>query len=224
MKIESPRDSETLPLAPDSGRRSVPGGKLQVGCGRFPLPGWINIDTQALEGVDLVLDVRDGLPFRDLAVVFAEHFLEHLTLEEALGFLDECWEALAPGGKIRLSTPNLDWVWATHDPRDGSVANRTRKTLIANRAFYGWEHRFLWSGDLLEEALQASGFRGVRFCRYGESDFEALRGLERHERYDDSIELPHVLIVDAESGERDPRRRGELERLLHAEFLDHLRG
>ena len=195
-----------------------------MGCGRSPLPGWINTDLQALPGVDLVLDVRRGVPFRELGVVFAEHFLEHLTIEEALAFLSDAREALAHGGVIRLSTPNLEWVWATHDPASGDAGERRRRTLVANRAFYGWEHRFIWTRDLLDEALAASGFVEIRFCRYGESERAGLAGLERHDRYDDSPELPHVLVAEAERGSPQPERLERFRALLAAEFLNHLRG
>lgn len=197
--------------------------RLHVGCGRSPIPGWINVDVQRLPGVDRVLDVRRGIPYRDLAAIFAEHFLEHLTLEEALRFLVDAHEALGERGRIRLSTPNLDWVWATHDPRGGAAEERRRRTLVANRAFYGWEHRFLWTAALLEEALGATGFRAVSFHAYGESEHEALRGLERHDRDGDSPELPHVLIAEAERGERDPERLNAFRERAREQFFAHLR-
>src|SRR5262249_58301839 len=88
--------------------------RLHVGSGTESLAGWINIDNRPLPGVDRVLDVRKGLPFRDVATIYAEHFLEHLSLDDGLAFLAECRRVLAPEGRLRLSTPNLDWVWATH--------------------------------------------------------------------------------------------------------------
>src|SRR5687768_18017028 len=47
-----------------------------------------------------------GLEFQDVEAVFAEHFLEHLPVDAALSFLLEAHRVLAPGGWIRLSTPN----------------------------------------------------------------------------------------------------------------------
>ena len=63
--------------------------KIHVGCGNAPLPGWVNIDIESLPGVDLVLDVRQGLPFDTAEYVFAEHFIEHLDFQSGLGFLQE---------------------------------------------------------------------------------------------------------------------------------------
>ena len=59
--------------------------RLHIGCGQQAIPGWINIDNQGLPGVDQVLDVRRGLPFADVATIYAEHFLEHLSLEDVQG-------------------------------------------------------------------------------------------------------------------------------------------
>ena len=76
---------------------SAPQGpvRLHVGSGSESIPGWINIDNHALPGVDHVLDVRRGLPFRDVRSIYAEHFLEHLSLDEGLAFLVECRRALS---------------------------------------------------------------------------------------------------------------------------------
>lgn len=206
------------------GVESVPGARLNVGCGRFPLAGWVNLDIQELPTVDRVVDVRAGLPFRDAAAVYAEHFLEHLTFGEALDFLAAAHAALAPGGKLRLSTPNLEWVWATHDPAWPEEAEARRRTFVANRAFYGWQHRFLWTRPLLAEAMAASGFDEVAFHRYGESDDPALSGLEQHDVYPDSNEKPHVLIVEGSRATADPARHARLMAAARESFLDHLRG
>jgi predicted SAM-dependent methyltransferase len=202
----------------------VPGVRLNVGCGRFPIAGWLNLDIQELPGVDRVVDVRDGLPFRDAVAVYAEHFLEHLTFLEALDFLRASHAALAPGGRIRVSTPNLAWVWATHEPGAPDAAEARRRTFVANRAFYGWEHRFLWTRDLLAEALAACGFAAVRFTAYGESADPALSHLEQHDRYPDEPGLEHVLIAEAERGEFERERFDALLAAAQEHFLVHLRG
>jgi hypothetical protein len=174
-----------------------------------------------------VFDVRRGIPYRELGAIYAEHFLEHLTLAEALAFLRESRRALAAGGKIRLSTPNLVWIWWTHDVRllaDAPPEARALRTLEANRAFYGWQHRFLWSRELLEEALAACGFESIRFHRYGESDDPALAGLEQHETFVDTPEVPHVLVAEASAGRFDGARFEAFYDQARRGFLDHLRG
>jgi len=179
--------------------------RLHIGSGTESLAGWVNVDTRSLPGVDLVLDVRGGLPFENVEAIYAEHFLEHLTLDEGLAFLSECRRALADAGVLRLSTPNLDWVHATHYHL-GAWASDTeaqRDALYINRAFRGWGHRFLYNRAILTAALGSAGFSRLAFCRYGESGTPGLSGLERHETWQDAPELPHVLIVEA-SGRKAP--------------------
>jgi predicted SAM-dependent methyltransferase len=173
--------------------------RLHLGCGQAPIPGWVNIDVQALPGVDRVLDVRDGLPYRDVAAIYAEHFLEHLDVAEGLACLAECRRVLAPDGILRISTPNLDWVFATHYrhgqwPTDQDAIS---DCFQLNRAFHGWGHRFLYNRPALVAALTAAGFSRISLHLYGESDVPELAGLERHEKSGDAPELPHVLIAQA---------------------------
>jgi predicted SAM-dependent methyltransferase len=186
------------------------------------MEGWVNVDVQPLPGVDLVADVTQGLEFQDAEAVFAEHFLEHLPLERALAFLAECHRVLAPGGWVRLSTPNLDWVWQTHYRLEGPPDEKRLAAIVLNRAFHGWRHQFLWNRDMLEESLLASGFEEVRFCRYGVSELPFFRGIERHETYQDNDQLPHVLIVEGRKGSPRPERAAALRKLVEREFLIHL--
>ena len=179
--------------------------KLHIGSGTAPLEGWINIDIGAHAGVDLTLDVRRGLPFSDVDFIFAEHFLEHLTLAEGMAFLRECRRILEPNGVLRLSTPNLDWVWLTHykHPSEMSEDEELRGCLELNRAFHGWGHKFLYNPRTVTLALHEAGFETVTPRRYGESDNRDLHGLERHERHEDLAGAPSVIVVEA-VGRHDP--------------------
>jgi polyisoprenoid-binding protein YceI len=201
---------------------------LHVGCGDQRLDGWVNVDRQELPSVDVVVDVTAGLPFDDAAALFAEHFLEHLPLDEALAFLLEAHRVLGAGGRLRLSTPNLDWVLATQyatpvTPDGAADSGSGAGALRLNRAFYGWSHRFLWNRPLLAEALAAAGFEELRWCRHGESEWPPFRGLERHDAYEDAPGLPHVLIVEARKGPPQPARLADFRRLLRDEFLHQVR-
>jgi predicted SAM-dependent methyltransferase len=168
--------------------------RLHIGCGPQVLAGWTNVDLEPHPGVDLVHDVRDGLPFRGVRYLFAEHFLEHLTWDEGFRFLKECRASLADDGVLRLSTPNLDWVVHTHHAAE---PNPLQSAFAMNKAFRGWGHQFLYNAAALIATLRAAGFASVTFHRYGESDDPELANLERHERSPDVPEMQHVLIVEA---------------------------
>ncbi len=163
------------------------------------MESWVNIDNQSYPGVDVVLDVTLGLPFEDVEFVFAEHFIEHLSLDDARNFLREARRILATDGILRLSTPNIDWVWATHyHPGQWETDEQSMSECFSlNRAFRGWGHQFLFNRATLEAVLRDVGFSTINWCRYGESAHEPLRGIERHETWVDTPELPHVLVVEA---------------------------
>lgn len=96
------------PDSPDvQARQRVVARRLNVGCGRFPLLGWTNLDASA----DALADIRchvPPLPYADggLDEIYAGHFLEHLTQKEADAFLDECHRCLSPGGKLGIVVPD----------------------------------------------------------------------------------------------------------------------
>ncbi len=178
---------------------------LHVGCGDVALPGWINIDAAPYPAVDVVQDVTRAIPFEDCAFIFAEHFIEHLSPPAAQRFLRLCREALGDDGVLRLTTPNLDWVWSTHyhPGRWSGEREAIEDCLRLNRSFYGWGHRFLYNRQMLTHYLRAAGFATVLICDRGASEHLELRGLERHEAYPDAPELPHVLVAEA-SGRSQP--------------------
>jgi hypothetical protein len=203
----------------------MPSLRLHIGSGNVRLPGWTNVDVQPLPGVDVIADVTRGLGFAEgeAEAVFSEHFLEHLALDDALAFLLEAHRVLAAGAWLRLSTPNLDWVWLTHYRLEGEPAAKSAAALSINRAFRGWRHQFLWNREILAEALAACGFEALRWPRRGESELSLFRGLEVHDTYGDTDELPHILIAEARKGDPRPDRLRELRGVVQRELLDHLK-
>jgi predicted SAM-dependent methyltransferase len=195
--------------------------RLHIGSGRERLEGWTNVDIQALPGVDVVADVTRGLQFTGVEAIFAEHFLEHLSIDNALKFLLESWRVLAADGWLRLSTPNLDWVWSTHYRLDLDAGGKRDAALAINRAFHGWRHQFLWNREMLGEALAACGF-AARWCRYGESDLPVFQSIEHHEQYQDVPELPHVIIAEAQKSQAQPELLQRFRALIEREFLMHM--
>lgn len=204
-----------------------PGGvnRLHVGSGPNNLMAdWWNVDIRAFKGVDQVADLTEPWPWRNLDYVYGEHFLEHLTLDEAIRFLIEAAAALRTGGRLRLSTPGLEWVWRTHfDPSD-PARDAIATTYGANRAFYGWGHRFLYSRPMLERVLRGAGFEGLTFHDFGSSDDPSLRGLERHGSFEVVDTWPNVWIVEAApSGTGSAGSAGELLAEVERELERHRR-
>jgi predicted SAM-dependent methyltransferase len=208
------------PAHPDGIRR------VQVGCGPHHLRlDWWNTDLRAFPGIDDTLDATKPWPWPErLDYVYAEHFLEHLTIDQAVDFLVEAGRALRPGGRIRLSTPSLEWVLKTHFSFQPAEAPENFMEAVAlNRAFYAWGHQFLYTNGTLERLMRDVGYQDVRFYPYGVSDTPAFDGLELHETEPDADGYPAQWIVEAERGERDFAAPPDLMALLDKEILEHVR-
>lgn len=80
--------------------------RLNLGCGRAPLAGWVNVDSAPLEGVDVVADLEAGsLPFVDDSVteIAGSHVLEHIR--NALGLMQELHRVAKPGASAIFRVP-----------------------------------------------------------------------------------------------------------------------
>jgi SAM-dependent methyltransferase len=86
--------------------------KLDLGCGKNRQPGFIGVDVRQFEGVDQVVDLRKPWPWADGSVeaVHCSHFVEHLTADERIHFVNELYRVLAPGKTAQIIVPH----WNSH--------------------------------------------------------------------------------------------------------------
>lgn len=81
--------------------------RLNLGCGEYLLPGWVNIDADPNAPADLHLSVPPlPWPGGSVGEIFAGHVLEHLEPETADELLAECSRVLRPGGAIGVVVPD----------------------------------------------------------------------------------------------------------------------
>ena len=171
--------------------------KLQIGAGPNNLPGWLNTDIEPRQGQAFLNAMKPfPIPDNSLNYVYAEQVIEHLPFEGGMVMLRESYRALAPGGKLRVATPDLGQLVALFDQDDTeserrfmtaqlkmvglSVKEPERRLFIMNTYFRAWGHQFLYDRQTLKSALESVGFRDVRFLRHNESDDPELRNVERH--------------------------------------------
>ncbi len=78
---------------------------LDIGCGRNKRKDAIGIDIVKLEGVDVVCNLEEGLPFKDSVfdLVYASHVLEHV--HNFIQLMEEIWRVLKPNGKLIIDVP-----------------------------------------------------------------------------------------------------------------------
>jgi predicted SAM-dependent methyltransferase len=148
--------------------------KLNLGCGTYIKPGWVNVDSHYPE-VDLQLDLREKLPFPDgsALIVYSEHFFEHLEYpDQAMRFLGESWRVLIPGGILSIGVPDTEWPivsYATGDPEYFRLARdrfhpKWCDTRMHNRNYHfrqGTEHKYAYDFETLVKILEEVGFVSV---------------------------------------------------------------
>lgn len=109
--------------------------KLNVGCGRNHLDGWVNIDHAALPGVDIVaeLDDRDkvSLPFPDESgdEFLLSHVIEHIRYP--LPLMQELWRVAKPGARMTIVCPYGSSDDADEDP------THVRRMFLNSFAYFG---------------------------------------------------------------------------------------
>lgn len=86
--------------------------RLNLGSGRYPAPGWVNIDAWDAVAPDVLADVTTGLPLPDgcAKAVYAGHLLEHIAPDLVPVALLEMRRVLAPGGVLAVVGPDVDRI------------------------------------------------------------------------------------------------------------------
>ena len=171
--------------------------KLQLGAGASRLQGWLNTDIEPGPGLAYV-DATQRLPFEDgtIRFIFSEHVIEHLTFDEGKGMIAEAFRVLAPGGKMRVSTPNLTRFIDLFEKEPNYEAKAyligklgwhewptigNPAAIILNLQMSSWGHKFMYDVETLGAVLRQAGFRNVKEFEENVSDEPHLRNLEERD-------------------------------------------
>ena len=92
--------------------------RVDFGCGKLKTKGWVGMDIENVPGVDVIWDLRLGIPLRDDCVAqgVANQVLEHFTRQEAIALMDELHRVFVVGGKMRIMVPHYLGPYAHADP------------------------------------------------------------------------------------------------------------
>jgi len=173
--------------------------KLQLGCGNNLLPGWLNSDVEPVSPAVLTLNVTRPFPLPSEAFdfIFTEHMIEHLPFEVGSRMLQESHRVLRPGGRLRVSTPDLAFLVALHGtestPLQGEYiqwSTRNQVTwaplpdggYVINNFVRAWGHCFIYDVRTLERSMRSAGFDQIQRCALNQSEAPELRGLENESR------------------------------------------
>lgn len=156
--------------------------KLNLGCGTNRLEGWENYDAE--------VNITEPLMWKSDSVdfVFAEHVVEHVYYEQAVGFFRECHRILKPGGVVRIAVPSVERVYQMATERYGEFVKKWvpwekdyRRAAMSNILFMHG-HRAPWTEGLLQASLFYAGFDNPWPTIPGYSRHGELCNVEGHDK------------------------------------------
>jgi predicted SAM-dependent methyltransferase len=180
---------------------------LAIGCGRTRLSGWICTDVSWR--ARFYLDVLSSWPLQPGSVsrVYGDNVIEHFKIDEAREVLTSSYKALAPGGRIRLATPDVGRIahMYLHDPelteevlaRHRSVGYLAPNPVDVLRVTFcesGHHLGYLFDFASLDALLREAGFEDVIRCEVGQSRDGSFVGLESRTG---KAEAATMLVVEA---------------------------
>jgi predicted SAM-dependent methyltransferase len=145
--------------------------KLHLGCGPVIKDGFINYDLNPGNG-GVRHDLTTPLPHENNTVdfIFSEHFIEHITREQGLKLLKECFRVLKPGCTLRIATPNLSIIVNDYINRTMSRYGKefdVSPSKFLNRSMRDWGHQFVFDTEELVMLFNEAGFKSVSEVEHG---------------------------------------------------------
>ena len=165
--------------------------KLHIGCGNNLFQGWVNIDIIKQKSMGrsyLRADLTKKMPFSDNSVdlIYSEHFIEHLKIEQGVKIFAEFFRLLKPEGMVRIATPDLDHLvnkymsddWRNQDWLQKSYSWIQTRAEMINVCFKEWGHQYLYNEEELIRRLKDAGFNNFSRRNLNESSHVDLQNLE----------------------------------------------
>jgi len=170
--------------------------KVHLGCGTKKLDGWINIDSVAACGPDLVHDISQPLPYDDLSAdeVLAEDLLEHFDKYMRFVVFYEWSRVLKLGGTMTLQVPDFKKILFKYFKfgYDNFVDFIFGENLWESKFYIGHfgNHKWGYSGKTLPEFVRLFGIETVSLEKKGLN----LRFVGEKKRHVSLEELDQVKI------------------------------
>jgi GT2 family glycosyltransferase len=138
------------------------GIRLNLGCGRFHLQGFTNIDQFEDVKPDLHCDIT-CLPFKAGTVdeIYAGHVLEHFHFEDGKNALRYWQSLLRPGGKISICVPDYDYLVKKYVENPSPDALIDFNDTFIYSGIQPSPHLYAYSAALLERVMNEVGFINV---------------------------------------------------------------
>jgi predicted SAM-dependent methyltransferase len=169
-------------------RASTP-AYLRIGESR-KFTGWISTNYQVI--TSHFLDATKPYGSGKCRYIFADNVVEHLDFCAGEKLIECAWEALIPGGILRLTTPDLESIARKYLMRSQKDVTQFAVDLVEHGfeirsapdllritfTKFGHEKGFIYDFQTLENLLKAKGFIEIKKFLPGESEDPNLRNLE----------------------------------------------
>lgn len=180
--------------------------KITIGSGLKPVDGWINTDVVWRGGGYLDATRPWPIPAGSVDFIYADNVIEHLTLAQGRLAFKHAFEALKPGGVIRLATPDVGAVASQYLENgelaeEGMARNRElghsdfyHSVQLLQQVFVGHKHYlgFCYDYESISSEMAKVGF-DVHRAASGQSDYPELKNLEARQH---PAEQATCLIVE----------------------------
>ena len=165
--------------------------KVNVGAGAVRLEGWINTDVTWWS--EMWLDLTRPWPVGTdrISHIYGDNVIEHFPLPVARTVLRNAYDGLAPGGIIRIATPDAEATARAylHDPdltrqhlerhrRKGYAAEYPADMLRITYAYHGHHAGYIFDWESLSAEMTRAGFTSLIRRQPNESNDDALCGLQ----------------------------------------------
>ena len=136
-------------------------------------------------------DLSHSIPFKDNSVdfIFTSHFLEHLFKGDAENFLREAVRVLKPGGKIRVSVPDLYFAMELYLKGD-KTRMLDQYFFVDHNENYFSRHKYMYDFEILSEMAKSAGFKNIKRCNFNEGTMPDIQALDN--RPEDSLFIEAV--------------------------------
>jgi len=169
--------------------------KINIGCGKNILQGWLNVDLYPHFGA-IFMNAAKRWPIGDnvLSACLCEHMIEHVSRDVGQRMLEQAFRTLRSGGLIRVVTPDLGAIArliTEPSTQEATAYIRGIQNFLAlpdpitnckavNLAFYEHGHRYLYTIAELRHLLEELGFENLQILRGGNYTNKIFHNVDGH--------------------------------------------
>lgn len=113
---------------------------IDLGCGTRKQEGYIGVDLNPIDGVDIVCDIEKGLPFEDNTVdrIYANFLFEHIN--NFISFMQELYRVCRGGAIVKASFPYWASMTQWKDPTHKQVITIETFMYFSDDKWYGSDY------------------------------------------------------------------------------------